>query len=93
MDAYKFYMASEEIYHYFWHNFCDKIIEGSKPALTLSGKEKLATQKMLLEILTTSLKLLHPFMPFITEEIYQQLPRPIGYPDKKKCIMIEEWPR
>ncbi|MCX6759798.1 MAG: class I tRNA ligase family protein [Candidatus Nealsonbacteria bacterium] len=89
MDAYKFYMASEKIYHYFWHTFCDKIIEESKPALASAGKEKLATQKMLVEILTTSLKMLHPFMPFITEEIYQKLP----IKNKKECIMVEEWPK
>ena len=44
---------------------------------------------MLLEILFTSLKLLHPFMPFITEEIYQQLP----LKNKKEVLMIEQWPR
>jgi valyl-tRNA synthetase len=75
-------MASEEIYHYFWHTFCDKIIEDAKKDMTPANK------KMLLEILSTCLKLLHPFMPFITEEIYQQLP----IANKKKCLMIEEWP-
>ena len=90
MDDFKFYYAAEKIYHYFWHTFCDKIIEESKAALTEAGpaKEKQATQAMLLEILSGSLKLLHPFMPFITEEIYQQLPR-----DKKApFLMVEEWP-
>ncbi len=87
MDEYKFYVAGEKIYHYFWHTFCDKIIEESKPAL-LDPKTRLATQYMLLEILVTSLKLLHPFMPFITEEIYQQLP----IKDKKTCLMVENWP-
>jgi valyl-tRNA synthetase len=82
MDDFKFYMASEEIYHYFWHTFCDKIIEDAKKDMTPANK------KMLLEILSTCLKLLHPFMPFITEEIYQQLP----IANKKKCLMIEEWP-
>ena len=81
MDNYRFYEASEKIYHYFWHTFCDKIIEESKKDMTS------ATKYMLLEILAGSLKLLHPFMPFITEEIYQQLP----LKNKKKCIMIEEW--
>ncbi|OGZ85067.1 MAG: hypothetical protein A2599_00400 [Candidatus Staskawiczbacteria bacterium RIFOXYD1_FULL_39_28] len=83
MDSYKFYIASEKIYHYFWHTFCDKIIEESK-----NTKNKASSQHLLLEILTGSLKLLHPFMPFITEEIYQQLP----LKKKKGCIMIEEWP-
>jgi valyl-tRNA synthetase len=92
MDSFKFYVASEKIYHYFWHTFCDKIIEEQKPRLYgENAKDKLCSQHLLITLLFESLKLLHPFMPFITEEIYQQLPRPKGYPDKKSCIMIEEW--
>ena len=87
MDTYKFYIAAEKIYHYFWHTFCDKIIEESKKDL-VSQESRHTTQYMLLEILSQSLKILHPFMPFITEIIYQQLP----IKDKKKSIMIEEWP-
>lgn len=91
MDSFKFYLASEEIYHYFWHAFCDKIIEEAKPALIegANKKQRQATQQMLLEVLTTNLKLLHPFMPFITEEIYQQLP----VKGKKEFLMIESWPK
>lgn len=81
MDDFKFYAAAEKIYHYFWHDFCDKIIEDYK-----TGK---ISQCLLLEIFTTSLKLLHPFMPFITEEIYQKLPMK----NKKECLMIESWPK
>lgn len=94
MDEFKFYSASEKIYHYFWHTFCDKIIEEQKPRLYPSAnsgqaaKDKLASQHLLITLLLDSLKLLHPFMPFITEEIYQQLP----IKNKKKSIMIEEWP-
>ncbi len=80
MDNFKFYAAAEKIYHYFWHTFCDKIIEENK-------KEPNPT--LLLEILLGCLKLLHPFMPFITEEIYQRLP----LKNKKRCLMIEEWPK
>ena len=89
MDDFKFYKASELVYHYFWHTFADKIIEAQKPRL--QGKDvkaKAASQYILLEILQTNLKLLHPFMPFITEEIYQKLP----LKNKKKTIMIEPWP-
>ena len=90
MEELKFYYAAEKIYHYFWHEFCDKIIEESKQYLKPEADQKIkqGTQYMLLEILNASLKLLHPFMPFITEEIYQQLP----IKDKKECLMIEEWP-
>lgn len=88
MDEFKFYSASEKIYHYFWHTFCDKIIEEQKPRLSCkSKKEKSASQRLLATLLLDSLKLLHPFMPFITEEIYQQLP----VKNKKECIMIEKW--
>jgi len=79
MDAYRFYSAAEKIYHYFWHVFCDKIIEDSK-----KGE---VSQAVLVKVLSDCLKMLHPFMPFITEEIYQRL----SIKDKK-CIMIEEWP-
>jgi len=87
MDNFKFYSAAEKIYHYFWHEFCDKIIENNKEQLNNPKKRKTA-QYLLLEILTVNLKLLHPFMPFITEEIYQKLP----IKNKKKCLMVEEWP-
>jgi len=91
MDEFKFYYAAEKIYHYFWHKFCDNIIEESKKSLSeeATKKEREATQFMLLEVLSRSLKILHPFMPFITEEIYQQLP----VKDKKKLLMIEGWPK
>ena len=82
MDDFKFYYAAEKIYHYFWHEFCDKIIEESKKDVASP-----ATQYMLLEILKTNLKMLHPFMPFITEEVYQQLP----IQNKKKSLMVEDW--
>ncbi len=88
MDSFRFYRASENLYHYFWHTFADKIVEAQKSRLKGENKkEREASQYLLLEILQTSLKLLHPFMPFITEEVYQQLPL-----KKKSSIMIESWP-
>ena len=90
MDNFRFYIASEKIYHYFWHTFCDKIIEEQKPRLCGENqKEKSCSQYLLLTILSESLKILHPFMPFITEEIYHQLP----IKNKQKCLMIEKWPK
>jgi len=91
MESFRFYKAAEKIYHYFWHNFCDKIIEEQKPRLQSKNKnenERTSSQYLLLEILKTNLKLLHPFIPFITEEIYQKLP----IKNKKKCLMVETWP-
>ncbi len=92
MDNLRLYLASEKVYHYIWHTFADKIIEESKSKLTNENEKiKLSTQRMLFEILTTSLKLLHPFMPFVTEEIWSKLP---GNPPAggKQLLIIEEWP-
>ncbi|OGN09591.1 MAG: valine--tRNA ligase [Candidatus Yanofskybacteria bacterium RIFCSPHIGHO2_02_FULL_41_11] len=99
MDRFRFYLAAEKIYHYVWHTFADKIIEESKVNLTSDNlATKTSAQRMLLEILATSLKLLHPFMPFVTEEIWSKLP--IKDPEKtqsdlgagKKLLIVEEWP-
>jgi len=80
-DKYRFDLAAETLYHFFWHTFCDKYIE-----MTKTRKEE--ARPVLLEVLKTSLVLLHPFMPFITEEIYQKMP----LKNKKKSISIEAWP-
>lgn len=88
IDNYRFYLASEKIYHYIWHTFADIIIEESKPAI--NGTDELvkkSRQYTLYQILTTCLKLLHPFMPFVTEEIWSDLPH-----KDKKMLMIEDWP-
>ena len=82
MENYRFYLASEKIYHFVWHDFADIIIEESKK--TIGNKD---TQLLLIEILQTVLKLLHPFMPYITEEIWSELPI-----QNKKLLLIEEWP-
>lgn len=88
MDNYRFYMASEKIYHYIWHTFADIIVEDSKPALNGTDEMiKTSRQYTLYQILTTCLKLLHPFMPFVTEEIWGSLPH-----QGKKMLLIEEWP-
>lgn len=83
LENFRFGKATHTLYNFFWHDFCDVYIEASKKQ---NNKE---AQKILLYVLSSSLKLLHPFIPFITEEIYQKLP----IKDKKKCLMIEEWPK
>lgn len=80
INRYRFDLAAEEIYQFFWHTFCDKYLE-------LSKKRRDEAQPTLLYVLETSLKLLHPFMPFITEEIYQRLPK------HGKALITEKWPR
>jgi len=88
MDSFQFHLAAQEIYDYFWHRFCDQIIEKEKERLKSDDeKERQKSQYLLFEILKTNLKLLHPFMPFITEAIYQMLPF-----KEKKFLMIESWP-
>jgi len=77
MEAFRFHLAAEKIYAYIWHRLADEIIEESKK------KEKMgATLNYLLE---NSLKLLHPFMPFVTEEIWNTV-------GNKNLLMIEKWP-
>jgi len=84
LEKYQFGKAAHTLYDFFWHDFCNEYIEKFK-----SQKSKVKSQKVIIYVLITSLKLLHPFIPFITEEIYQTLP----IKNKKSCIMIEEWPR
>ncbi len=87
LENFRFHHAAETAYHYFWHTFADKVIESSKPRFRSENIVDRATAFALnLEILTTSLKLLHPFMPFITEEIWQKMPLA-----KKELLMIQNW--
>ena len=98
LEKFQFGQVTHKLYDFFWHDFCDVYIEKSKQQL-ITFNSQLTTRKVLLYVLLTSLKLLHPFIPFITEEIYQKLP---VYPPKfskekfrrvkKKCLMFEEWP-
>ncbi|MEJ0021607.1 MAG: valine--tRNA ligase [Candidatus Doudnabacteria bacterium] len=83
MDKFDFAHASENLYHYFWHTFADKIIEESKSKLA-NPETKKSAQLMLITVLETSLKLLHPFMPFVTETIWQM--------NHKDLLMIQKWP-
>jgi len=90
INKYRFDKATEALYEFFWHDLCDVYLESSKNFLREEANEsdKKRTQNILLFVLLTSLKLLHPFIPFITEEIYQKLP----IKNKKEFLMIEDWP-
>ncbi len=83
LEKYNFGKAAHKLYDFFWHDFCDKCIEESK------GKKDKKTKTTLLYVLLTSLKLMHPFIPFVTEEIYQTLP----LKNKKKSLSVEDWPK
>ena len=87
MDSYELGVAAGKIYDFIWDSFCDWYIELTKPRLNGSSEElKLSAQKVLLYVLTEILKLLHPFMPFITEEIWQALPH------EGEALMIQRYP-
>ena len=83
MDKYEFNLAGSEIYDFTWNYFCDYYIEMAKYSI-----EEESTQSTLCYVLTGILKLLHPFMPFVTEEIYQILPV-----KDAESIMISEYPK
>jgi valyl-tRNA synthetase len=85
LKKFEFGKAAENLYHFFWHGFCDKYIEKSKKEIKEGNP---LTKRVLLYVLLKSLILLHPFIPFITEELYQKLP----LKNKKTSIMIEDWP-
>ncbi len=89
IESFRFHEAAYTLYHYFWHTFADKIIEGTKPRIKDGEKEeKRAAQEVLLSILSASIKMLHPFIPFTTEEIYQSLPPRFK---KQKALLVEKW--
>jgi len=90
IETYHFGQAAEEIYDFFWHTFCDKYIEMVKPRLFNKEVEDFKPDpnalNTLYSILNTSLRLLHPFMPFITEKIWSLLP------NQKEPLIISSWP-
>ncbi len=79
MENYRFNEAAQAIYSFFWNDYCDWYIEASKPRL-LSGsdEEKNLAVSVLMDILEKAMRLMHPFLSFITEEIYQKLPNHDG---------------
>jgi valyl-tRNA synthetase len=84
----KIYLASEKLYHYIWHRFADIILEESKNIFnTGKEEEKKSRKQFLLKTLDETLRALHPFMPFLTEEIWQYMPI-----ENKKLLMVEKWP-
>ncbi|HPU60121.1 MAG TPA: valine--tRNA ligase [Defluviitoga tunisiensis] len=88
IDDYLFDQAAKLLYEFFWNELCDWYIEASKNRLKLEGKEKLIVQNVLIKVFDGSLRLLHPFMPYITEELWQKLPI-----DKDSELLITaKWP-
>ncbi|NLT44059.1 MAG: valine--tRNA ligase [Thermotogaceae bacterium] len=86
IDVYDFPTASKTIYSFFWNEFCDWYIESIKPRLNRGAEDRAVAQNVLIKILDASLRMLHPFMPYITEEIWQRLPGSEG------LLISSEWP-
>ncbi|MCQ2399491.1 MAG: class I tRNA ligase family protein, partial [Clostridia bacterium] len=88
MDKYELGIACAKLYDFVWNDFCDWYIELTKPVLYGDDEEKrTSTVSVLVHVLTETVKRLHPFVPFITEEIYQNIPSTTG------SIMVSEFPR
>ena len=89
LDSFNFHEAAQSAYHFFWHQFCDKCIEDVKKRIKepRSELDKTTAQYVLWKVLGDSLKLLHPFMPFITEAIYQEMPYKLH-----QALIVETWP-
>ncbi len=93
MNDYRFDLAAKYIYEFVWDEFCDWYLELCKPVLlseTASDAEKAGTQTCLLETLEATLRLAHPFMPFITEELWQKLPTTLR---RGPSLMLAEYPK
>jgi len=80
MDQYEFHVVGTELYRFIWDDFCDWYIELTKSSINTT------TKTVLVKVLTSILKMLHPFMPYVTEEIYQMLPI------HEESIMISHYP-
>jgi valyl-tRNA synthetase len=89
LDRYEFNQAAKGLYDFVWHDFCDWYVEMAKTRLYGSDPAaKAQAQSVLLAVLTDILKLLHPFIPFITEEIWQRLPQ-----RESESVMIADYPQ
>ena len=88
MDNFELNVAAQKVYDFIWTEFCDWYIEMAKPRLYGDDESAKANVKaILVRVLGDSMKLLHPFMPFITEELYQSLP------NAEETIMRASWPK
>lgn len=88
IEEYRVYIATEKIYHYAWHQLADLILEESKPIFaSTDDAAKASRARLLTTLLDGMLRLLHPFMPFVTEEIWQSMPT-----KDAKFLMVAKWP-
>jgi len=89
LEGYRFHEAAHVVYHFFWGDFCDWYIEWVKPQLSAPDRETAtAAWKNIFAVFEAALRLLHPFMPFLTEELWHKLPQRAG----AKSISLEKYP-
>ncbi|HCV24561.1 MAG TPA: hypothetical protein DGN59_13985 [Candidatus Latescibacteria bacterium] len=89
-ESYRFAEVTRTIYDFLWRDYCDWYIELAKPRLLHgSQQEKAHVQAVLVQTLEQALRLMHPIMPYITEQLWQQLP---GAEDRENSIMVSIWP-
>jgi len=90
IEKFNLYIAADTAYHYVWHELADVVLEESKTIINgTDEKAKAARQYVLTRCLVDALKLLHPFMPFVTEAIWQELPEAIKDAEQ---LMVAPWP-
>ena len=87
IDRYELGIAVQKLYDFIWDIMCDWFIEITKPRMQEGGETAENAQRVLVYVMSGTLKLLHPFMPFITEEIWQALPH------EGESIMVSQWPQ
>ena len=87
IDRYELGIAVQKLYDFIWDIMCDWFIEITKPRMQEGGETAENAQRVLVYVMSGTLKLLHPFMPFITEEIWQALPH------EGDSIMVSQWPQ
>lgn len=87
LENFRFHLASEKLYHYLWDEFAAVVIEESKEILKGGGTAAESRRWLLSHVLKTSLTMLHPFMPFVTEAIWQKLPQ-----KDSELLMVAKWP-
>ena len=89
LDEFRFHEACQTIYHFFWGDFCDWYIEWVKPQLSSADREvAIAAWRNIFAVLDAALRLLHPVMPFLTEELWHKLPQPAG----ARSIALDRFP-
>lgn len=88
LDIYLFDQAAKLLYEFFWNELCDWYIEASKNRLKSEGIEKMIVQNVLVKVFDNSLRLLHPFMPYITEELWEKLP----IDRDSELLITAKWP-